>query len=90
MRRCLDSKMDAGSLFLFTRKEKRMKFIPAALVLATLFFANTTLADVPLSGRVGPITIDDTVEIPRNDRATLNGTVIKGNVLVRKGFRIFP
>lgn len=62
-----------------------MKFIPAALVLATLFFANTTLADVPLSGRVGPITIDDTVEIPRNARATLNGTVIKGNVLVRSG-----
>jgi len=37
------------------------------------------------SGLVGNIAIDDTVEIPGNTSATLNGTIIKGNVLVRSG-----
>lgn len=37
------------------------------------------------SGLVGNIAIDDTVEIPENTSATLNGTIIKGNVLVRSG-----
>jgi len=57
----------------------------AALVAITLVSANAALADVPLTGTVGPITIDDTVEIRRNTSATLNGTIIKGNVLVRSG-----
>jgi cytoskeletal protein CcmA (bactofilin family) len=53
--------------------------------MVTVLSANTALADVPLSGKLGRVTIDDTVEIRRNTSATLNGTVIKGNVLVRSG-----
>jgi hypothetical protein len=78
-------KWPRARFFLPNGKEKRMNFMPVILVLAILFFANTALADVPLSGTIGNITIDDTVEIRRNTSATLNGTVIKGNVLVRSG-----
>jgi cytoskeletal protein CcmA (bactofilin family) len=39
-------------------------------------------ADTTVTGTRGAITIDDTIEIPAGATATLNGTIVKGDVKV--------
>ena len=60
--------------------------LTAAVMLGTAALAN---ADVILKGRVGPRTIDDNVVIARNTTCVLNGTIIKGNVRVLAGARLY-
>ena len=58
-----------------------------AIALACLGFSTAALADRKCSGTIGPITIDDSVVV-QNASCTLNGTIVKGNVLVNSGGRL--
>jgi len=61
--------------------------IGGAMALACLGFSNAALADRKCSGTIGPVTIDDSVVV-QNASCTLNGTIVKGNVLVYVGGRL--
>jgi hypothetical protein len=63
------------------------KSIVGAIALASLGFSTTVLADRKCSGTIGPVTIDDSVVV-QNASCTLNGTIVKGNVLVYAGGRL--
>ncbi len=70
------------------------RFIPASarLLLVGALWLGTCLAaqaDVILRGTVGARTIEDNVVIPAYATCTLNGTVIKGNLRVLAGARLF-
>ncbi|ABK19293.1 conserved hypothetical protein [Syntrophobacter fumaroxidans MPOB] len=60
-------------------------FIAAVVLLMTA----PALADVRLTGTVGPRIIDDNAYVPRDATATLNGTTIKGNLRVLRGAKVF-
>ena len=61
--------------------------IGGAIALACLGVSTAALADRKCSGTIGPVTIDDSVVV-QNARCTLNGTIVKGNVLVYSGGRL--
>jgi len=61
--------------------------IGAAFALACFCFSSVALADRKCSGTIGPVTIDDNILV-QNARCTLNGTMVKGNVLVYSGGRL--
>jgi len=61
--------------------------IGGAVALACLGFSTTALAARKCSGTIGPVTIEDSVVV-QNASCTLNGTIVKGNVLVYSGGRL--
>jgi hypothetical protein len=61
--------------------------IGAIIALAGVGFSSASHADRNCSGTIGPVTIDDNVVV-QNARCTLNGTIVKGNVLVYSGGRL--
>lgn len=63
----------------------RCSILAAAISFAHVFSAG---ADVTLKGNIGPRVIDDNVIIDRNSSCVLNGTIIKGNLLVKPGARL--
>jgi len=65
----------------------RPQSICTAVALACLGFSSSALADRNCSGTIGPVTIDDNVVV-QNASCTLNGTMVKGNVLVNSGGRL--
>ena len=66
----------------------RRFFLYVLVALAFLLTVHEVRADVRLVGTVGSITIDDNAYVPKYTTATLNGTIIKGNVFVRRGARL--
>ena len=61
--------------------------IGAAIALACLGFSSAAIADRKCSGTIGPVTIGDNIVV-QNASCTLNGTIVKGNVLVYSGGRL--
>jgi len=58
------------------------------VVLAICLTVPEVRADVKLRGQIGPVKIDDNVVIPKNASATLNGTIIDGNVFLHRGAKL--
>jgi hypothetical protein len=69
------------------KPQNACRSIGAAVALACLAFSPAALADRKCSGTIGPVTINDNVVV-QNASCTLNGTNVKGNVLVYSGGRL--
>lgn len=74
------------------KKSSLLLSVPAhALLACAVWFGSTLLshADVTLRGAIGARVIEDNVVIPAYATCTLDGTVIKGNVRVLAGARLY-
>lgn len=67
--------------------QKALRSLGMVLALGGVGFSSIAFADYPCRSSLGKVTIDDTVVV-QNAACSLNGTYVKGNVLVYSGGRL--